>query len=118
MGIVVTSLQEDALTGEMPVNASTRQPLGLLHGGASCVLAETLGSTAANMCLDPKKFVAVGLDINANHVSAVKQGKVIGVAKPLHRGRSTHVWEIFIKNSSHQLVCISRLTMAIKTLKS
>ena len=117
LNIKVTDIKEDALAGTMPVDSTTKQPAGLLHGGASCVLAETLGSTAANMCIDREKFIAVGLEINANHVRSLRQGEVVGIAKPLHLGRSTHVWEIVIRDGENRLVCISRLTMAVKKLK-
>ena len=116
IGIEFTEIGDDYLTGKMPVDHRTRQPLGLLHGGASCVLAETLGSVGASLCIDQTKQVAVGLDINANHLRAVRDGYVYGTAKPVHIGRSTQVWEIKIVNESKQLVCISRLTMAVKDL--
>ena len=116
IGIEFTEIGDDYLTGKMPVDHRTRQPLGLLHGGASCVLAETLGSVGASLCIDQTKQVAVGLDINANHLRAVREGYVYGTAKPIHIGRSTQVWEIKIVNESNQLVCISRLTMAVKDL--
>ncbi len=116
IGIEFTEIGDDYLTGKMPVDHRTRQPLGLLHGGASCVLAETLGSVGASLCIDQTKQVAVGLDINANHLRAVREGYVYGTAKPIHIGRSTQVWEIKIVNESKQLVCISRLTMAVKDL--
>ena len=117
LNIVATKLTEDTLVGTMPVASTTKQPAGLLHGGASCVLAETLGSTAANMCIDREKFIAVGLDINANHIRSVTEGIVVGTAKPLHLGKTTHVWEIVIRDEKDRLVCISRLTMAVKGLK-
>jgi 1,4-dihydroxy-2-naphthoyl-CoA hydrolase len=116
IGIEFTEIGEDYITGKMPVDNRTRQPMGLLHGGASCVLAETLGSVGASLCIDQTKQVAVGLDINANHLRAAREGYVYGTAKPIHIGRSTQVWEIKIVNESNQLVCISRLTMAVKDL--
>ena len=116
IGIEFTEIGDDHITGKMPVDHRTRQPMGLLHGGASCVLAETLGSVGASLCIDQTKQVAVGLDINANHLRAVREGYVYGTAKPIHIGRSTQVWEIKIVNESNQLVCISRLTMAVKDL--
>jgi 1,4-dihydroxy-2-naphthoyl-CoA hydrolase len=97
----------------MPVDARTKQPFGLLHGGASVALAESLGSLAGTMCLDATKEMAVGLDINANHVRAITQGVVTGTARPLHLGRSTQVWEIRIEDERGKLVCISRLTLAV-----
>ena len=102
------------LTASMPVDHRTCQPMGILHGGASCALAETVGSAAANYCVDQNQKVCVGLDINANHIRPVHSGtSVTAVAKPLHLGKSTQVWEIRIYNESKQLVSVSRLTMAI-----
>lgn len=97
----------------MPVDHRTIQPYGLLHGGASVVLAETLGSVAASLTLDLEKQICVGLEINANHLKSVREGKVRGVANPVHLGKSTQVWEIKIYNEAEQLCCISRITMAI-----
>jgi 1,4-dihydroxy-2-naphthoyl-CoA hydrolase len=102
----------------MPVDHRTHQPYGLLHGGASVVLAETLGSTAAMLTLDPAKELAVGLDINANHVRGVRTGTVTGTARMLHIGRTTQVWEIRIENEAGELVCISRITMAVIAARS
>jgi 1,4-dihydroxy-2-naphthoyl-CoA hydrolase len=113
LGIHVTAVGDDWLQGTMPVDHRTHQPYGLLHGGASVALAETLGSTAAMLTLDPDKERAVGLDINANHVRGVTRGIVTGTARPLHIGRSTQVWEIRIEEESGKLVCMSRLTMAV-----
>ncbi len=113
LGIRVTERGEDFLRGTMPVDARTHQPYGLLHGGASVALAETLGSTAAMLTLDPTQELTVGLDINANHVRGVRSGTVTGTARPLHIGRTTQVWEIRIENEDGSLVCISRLTMAV-----
>ena len=113
LGIRMTAIGEDWLAGTMPVDARTRQPFGLLHGGASVALAETLGSTAALLTLDPEQEVAVGLEINANHVRGVRAGVVTGTATALHLGRSTQVWEIRIENEEGALVCVSRLTMAV-----
>jgi 1,4-dihydroxy-2-naphthoyl-CoA hydrolase len=113
LGIRVTAIGEDWLQGTMPVDHRTHQPYGLLHGGASVALAETLGSSAAMLTLDPEKERAVGLDINANHVRGVTSGTVTGTARPLHLGRSTQVWEIRIEDEAGKLVCISRLTMAV-----
>jgi 1,4-dihydroxy-2-naphthoyl-CoA hydrolase len=113
LGIRFTAIGEDFLRGTMPVDARTHQPYGLLHGGASVALAETLGSSAAMLCLDPASEATVGLDINANHVRGVRSGEVTGTARPLHLGRSTHVWEIRIEDADGALVCISRLTMAV-----
>jgi 1,4-dihydroxy-2-naphthoyl-CoA hydrolase len=113
LGIRLTAVGDDWLQGSMPVDHRTQQPYGLLHGGASVVLAETLGSTAAMLTLDPAKELAVGLDINANHVRGVRSGTVSGTATALHLGRTTQVWQIRIESEDGALVCISRLTMAV-----
>lgn len=113
LGIEVVELGPDYVRATMPVDARTRQPFGLLHGGASVALAETLGSMAANLCLDLTHELAVGLEINANHLHAVRAGVVTGTARPLHIGRSTQVWEVRIEDSEARLVCISRLTVAV-----
>jgi 1,4-dihydroxy-2-naphthoyl-CoA hydrolase len=113
LGIEVLEVGPDFVRGRMPVDERTRQPFGLLHGGASVVLAETLGSMAANLCIDAELQVAVGLEVNANHLRAVTSGWVIGTAKPLHLGRSTQVWEIRIEDAGGQPTCVSRLTMAV-----
>jgi 1,4-dihydroxy-2-naphthoyl-CoA hydrolase len=113
LGIRITAVGDDWLAGSMPVDQRTHQPYGLLHGGASVALAETLGSTAAMLTLDPEKELAVGLDINANHIRGVRSGTVTGTAKALHIGRTTQVWEIRIENEEGALVCISRITMAV-----
>jgi 1,4-dihydroxy-2-naphthoyl-CoA hydrolase len=113
LGMRVTEIGEDFVRGTMPVDARTKQPFGLLHGGASVALAESLGSLAGNLVLDAEKEIAVGLDINANHVRAATSGVVTGTARILHLGRSTQVWEIRIEDEHSQLICISRLTMAV-----
>jgi 1,4-dihydroxy-2-naphthoyl-CoA hydrolase len=113
LDIVVTEIGDDFVRGTMPVDARTHQPYGLLHGGASVALAETLGSIASMLCSDPATERAVGLDINANHVRAVTSGRVTGTARPLHVGRTTQVWEIRIEDEGGRLVCIARLTTAI-----
>ncbi len=118
LGMQVTEIGEDHVRGTMPVDARTKQPFGLLHGGASVALAESLGSLAANLVLDVDKEMAVGLDINANHVRAVTSGIVTGTARALHLGRSTQVWEIRIEDEDANLVCISRLTMAVVPRRS
>lgn len=110
--IRITEIGDDFLRGTMPVDDRTRQPYGILHGGASVALAETLGSTAAMLCCE-EGTAAVGLDINANHLRAVREGMVTGTARPIHIGRSTQVWEIRITNDAGELTCISRLTMAV-----
>jgi 1,4-dihydroxy-2-naphthoyl-CoA hydrolase len=103
----------DFLKATMPVDHRTHQPYGLLHGGASCVLAETLGSVASAKVIDPEKFICVGLEINANHIRSVRSGMVTGIATPIHIGASTHVWDIKIYDEREKLICISRLTVAI-----
>jgi 1,4-dihydroxy-2-naphthoyl-CoA hydrolase len=113
LGIEMLELGDDFLKARMPVDRRTHQPYGLLHGGASVALAETLGSYGAGLCIDPLKQAVVGLEINANHIRAVRQGWVTGTARPLHIGRTTHVWEIRITDETDKLVCISRLTMAV-----
>jgi 1,4-dihydroxy-2-naphthoyl-CoA hydrolase len=112
LGIRITEIGDDWLRGTMPVDHRTHQPYGLLHGGASVVLAETLGSSAAMLALDPSE-VAVGLDINANHIRGVRSGTVTGTARMVHIGRTTQVWEIRIETEAGELVCISRITMAV-----
>ncbi|HEV7621182.1 MAG TPA: hotdog fold thioesterase [Flavisolibacter sp.] len=113
LGINITELGEDFITGTMPVDHRTKQPAGILHGGASVTLAETLGSIAAYLVVDPDHKFCVGLDINANHIRAVKSGIVTGKAMPLHLGSSTQVWNIEITDQENRLVCISRLTISI-----
>jgi len=113
LGIIYTALGEDYLEAKMPVDHRTHQPLGLLHGGASVALAETLGSVAAMCCLDTGLQYPVGLEINANHVKSVREGFVIGRVTAVHIGKKTHVWEIRINTEKKELVCISRITMAI-----
>lgn len=113
LGIEFTSIGEDYISAKMPVDYRTQQPLGLLHGGASVTLAETLGSLAATCCVDQTTQYCVGLDINANHVKSARSGYVYGTTKPIHIGKRTHVWEIRIVNEANELVCISRITMAV-----
>ncbi len=113
LDIQVTKLNANGLEGTMPVDERTKQPFGLLHGGASCVLAESLGSIASNLVIDSTKFAAVGQSINANHIKSARQGLVTGVCESVHIGKSSHVWEIKIFNEDGGLVCVSRLTMAI-----
>jgi 1,4-dihydroxy-2-naphthoyl-CoA hydrolase len=113
LGIEFTRIGEDFIEAKMPVDHRTHQPLGLLHGGASVSLAETLGSVAATCCVDTSKQYCVGLEINANHIKSVKSGFVYGITKPIHVGKKTQVWEIRITNEQQELVCISRITMAI-----
>jgi len=112
LGILYTDVGDNYLSGTMPVDQRTVQPFGLLHGGASVVLAETLGSLAANLAV-PQDKVCVGLEVNANHLRSVKSGIVTGTATALHIGYTTQIWSIEIKNVRDQLVCISRLTIAV-----
>lgn len=113
IGIVFTEIGDDYLKATMPVDQRTRQPYGLLHGGASVALAETLGSVASSLVIDTSVFICVGIEINANHIRSARQGLVTGIATPLHLGSSTHVWDIKIHDERERLVCISRLTVAI-----
>jgi 1,4-dihydroxy-2-naphthoyl-CoA hydrolase len=113
LGITITDVGDDFVRATMPVDARTVQPHGRLHGGASVVLAETVGSLAANLTLDPAQQIAVGLDINANHVRPVKSGLVTATARPEALGRTTQIWSIRIVDEQDRLVCLSRLTMAV-----
>jgi 1,4-dihydroxy-2-naphthoyl-CoA hydrolase len=113
LGIRFTAIGEDFVEATMPVDGRTHQPAGILHGGASCALAETLGSIGSSLLLNLEEFVPVGLEINANHIRPMQSGEVIGRAEPLHIGRTTHIWEIRIRNKEDKLVCISRLTVAV-----
>lgn len=113
LGMLITEVGDDWLRGTMPVDARTRQTFGLLHGGASLALAESLGSLAGNLCLDVERELAVGLDINANHVRSATDGVVTGTARAIHIGRSTQVWEIRIVDAHERLACIARLTLAV-----
>ena len=113
LGILFTEIGEDFVRATMPVDARTVQPYGLLHGGASVALAETLGSMGAAMCVDADDYQVVGQEINANHVRAARSGLVTGTARPVHIGGRTHVWSIEIVNDAQKLVCISRITMAV-----
>ncbi len=117
IGMEFTEIGEDYLKGKMPVDRRTVQPYGILHGGASAALAETLGSMAGALVLDPEKEYCVGMEINANQVRSVRSGYVYGKATPIHIGRKTHIWEIRIQDESGKLVCISRLTLAIISKK-
>jgi 1,4-dihydroxy-2-naphthoyl-CoA hydrolase len=113
IGIEFTAIGEDYMEATMPVDKRTHQPFGLLHGGASVALAETMGSVAATCCIDSTKQFCVGLEINANHLKGAKEGFVKGITKPIHIGKKTQVWEIRIHNQKDELVCISRITMAV-----
>lgn len=113
LGITFVEVGEDYLKATMPVDHRTHQPFGLLHGGASAVLAETLGSVGSYLCVDSEKRATVGLEINCNHIRSVKSGIVTGTAKPVHIGGKTQVWEIRIEDEMGKLICISRLTVAV-----
>ncbi|ASV37670.1 hotdog fold thioesterase [Pseudomonas reactans] len=110
------SFDDESLTASMVVDHRTHQPYGLLHGGASVVLAESVGSMAAYLCIDPSKFYCVGLEVNANHLRGVRSGRVTAVAKAVHIGRTTQVWDIRLTNDEGKASCVSRLTMAVVPL--
>ncbi|MBP6985908.1 MAG: hotdog fold thioesterase [Alphaproteobacteria bacterium] len=114
LGIKITEVGQDYLRGTMPVDENTVQPMGILHGGASCVLAESLGSVSALFCVDRKLYHTVGLDIHTSHIKSVRTGIVTGTARPVHIGKSTQIWEIKIENESHDLISVTRLTMFVK----
>ena len=113
LGMEWVELGDDYLKARMPVDDRTKQPYGLLHGGASCALAETIGSIASHFVIDPSKFICVGLEINANHVRSARSGYVTATCTPLHIGASTHVWDIKIYNEANELTCVSRFTCTI-----
>ena len=117
LGIEYTEIGKDFITGKMPVNERTRQPFGVLHGGASVVFAESLGSLASNMIVNQETHYCVGLDVNANHVKGVTNGFVYGKATAVHLGKRTHIWQIEITNDKNELVCTSRLTVAVLNKK-
>jgi 1,4-dihydroxy-2-naphthoyl-CoA hydrolase len=118
LGIEITTIGDNFLSGRMPVDHRTVQPHGILHGGASVLFAETLGSIAANLCLRSDTQAAVGLDINANHIRPVASGWVYGTTRPIHIGATTQIWEIVITNEDGKTVCVSRLTMAVVKARS
>lgn len=118
IGIEFTAVGDDFLEARMPVDKRTHQPFGLLHGGASVALAETMGSVAATCCVDPARQFCVGLEINANHIRAVREGFVKGVTRPIHIGKKTQVWEVRITNDNNELVCVSRITLAVLDKKN
>jgi len=113
LGIEFIEVGDDFLKARMPVDQRTKQPAGILHGGSSVVLAESLASWAATFVIDPSQQSCVGLEINANHLRAVREGHVVGVARPVHLGKSTQVWEVRISDDKDRLTCISRVTMAV-----
>ncbi|AOZ14282.1 MULTISPECIES: hotdog fold thioesterase [Pseudomonas] len=116
LDITFDAFDDNSITASMVVDHRTHQPFGLLHGGASVVLAETLGSMASYMCIDQKQFYCVGIEVNANHLRGVRSGRVSAVARPVHRGRTTHVWDIRLTDDTGKLTCISRLTIAVVPL--
>ncbi len=113
LGIRFTEVGPDYLRAAMPVNERTHQPFGLLHGGASVTLAETVGSVASMLCADPERYLCVGQEINANHLRGMSSGSVVATARPFHLGGRSHVWHIEVRDAHERLVCVSRLTMAI-----
>lgn len=113
LGIEFLEIGDDFISARMPVNEKTHQPYGILHGGASVVLAETLGSVASNLIVNSEKYIAVGLEVNANHLRPVKSGFVKGICKPIHIGGKTHVWDIRLYDDRGKMNCVSRLTVAI-----
>jgi 1,4-dihydroxy-2-naphthoyl-CoA hydrolase len=113
LGIKFIEVGDDTLTAIMPASERTKQPIGIIHGGANVVLAETIASTGANAVIDLEKYYCVGLEINANHIRSVKEGFVKGVAKPIHLGRTTQVWQIDIYNEEGKHTCVSRMTAAV-----
>ena len=113
LGITFTEIGANYLKASMPVDNRTRQPYGLLHGGASAALAETIGSVASSLCIDTEKQICVGMEINCNHIRGKKDGLVTTTAEALHIGSTTHVWDIKIRDEREKLVCVSRLTVAI-----
>ena len=117
LGLQWLEIGEDFVKLSMPVENKTRQPYGFLHGGASCVLAETVGSVGSALVIDQEKYYCVGLEINANHLRSVTHGTVVATARPLHLGKTTHVWDIKIRDDKEKLFCVSRLTVAIIPIK-
>lgn len=115
IGIEFIEIGADYLIASMPIDHRTMQPKGIMHGGASAVLAETVGSVAAGCCVDPNQFYCVGLDLNINHIRSISEGHVYALAKPYHLGKSTQVWSIEISNKNQQLISVSRLTMSVLT---
>lgn len=117
LGIVFTEVGEDFLIATMPASPRTRQPLGIIHGGASVALAETIASTAANLAVDLNQYYCVGLEINANHLRSVREGTVQAITRPFHLGRTTQVWSVEITNSQGQTTCVSRMTACVLSRK-
>lgn len=115
MGITFTEVGEDSLTAIMPVTSRIKQPLGIVHGGANVVLAETVASTAANAVIDLERFYCVGLEINANHIRSVREGVVTAITRPVHIGRTTQIWLVDIFNEARKQTCVSRMTASVIT---
>jgi 1,4-dihydroxy-2-naphthoyl-CoA hydrolase len=113
LDMLFTEIGPDFLRGTLPVDARTTQPFGLLHGGASAMLAETLGSVAATHCVDMSRYHCVGLELNSNHIRSARDGRVVGTARPIHIGKRSQVWEIRIEDEQGRLICISRLTVMV-----
>jgi 1,4-dihydroxy-2-naphthoyl-CoA hydrolase len=113
LGIEFIEIGDDFLKATMPVDRRTKQPYGIMHGGASCALAETIASVAANYCVEQEAFYCVGLEINTSHIKMARSGFVTGLAKPLHLGKSTQVWEILIHDDKNQLISVNRLRLAV-----
>lgn len=111
--IQATEVRDDMLIASMPISDKVKQPFGILHGGASVVLAESVGSVASNLIIDPQHLVGVGMEVNANHLKSVAEGTLYAYCSPLHLGKKSHVWDIKIKNEKDVLICVSRLTVAI-----
>jgi len=117
LGIVFTAIDNDSITATMPVDHRTKQPFGLLHGGASAVLSETLGSTASSLCVDFLKYSVVGIEVNANHLKSATNGLVTGICKPVKIGRTLHIWQTKIYNEAKDLICLSRLMVMVVEAK-
>lgn len=113
MGIQFTEITDNSISAIMPVSNNLKQPVGILHGGANVVLAETIASTAANYAVDLDNYYCVGLEINANHIRSVKEGNVFAITTPIHIGKTTHVWSIKLSNDKGQITCISRMTACV-----
>lgn len=113
LGLVYTNVSDDAIEAELPIDSRTRQPFGLLHGGISCAVSESMGSIAANMCVDRSRFVCVGIDINASHLRGASSGTVRARCKPIRVGRATHVWQTDLYDENDRHLCVSRLTVAV-----
>lgn len=118
VGIKFTAIDDDSLTATMPVDYRTKQPYGLLHGGASAVLSETLGSVASSLCVDFSKYRPVGVEINANHLKSATSGFVTGICKPIKIGRTLHIWQTKIYNDANELICLSRLMVMVMPIKN